>query len=121
MSIQDQSGQPPPPHHLRLSPIHAHSGPSNRYPASPSPPCCVRPLRRRHLDRTLSCRRLLTDHAERRFLYSDSRGTFWKDRICPSTDKMIKGGHSMHSRCDFLAFNFVFSTCMLAAVALTLS
>uniref|UniRef100_A0A8R1IDU6 Uncharacterized protein n=1 Tax=Caenorhabditis japonica TaxID=281687 RepID=A0A8R1IDU6_CAEJA len=63
----------------------------------------------------------LTDHAERRFLDSGARGTFWKDRTRPSTEERIKGGRNGHSRCDFLAVNFVLIICMLAAVPLPLS
>uniref|UniRef100_A0A8R1IRF5 Uncharacterized protein n=1 Tax=Caenorhabditis japonica TaxID=281687 RepID=A0A8R1IRF5_CAEJA len=44
----------------------------------------------------------LTSHAERRFLYSGARGTFWKDRTRPSTEERIKGDRSEDSRCDFL-------------------
>uniref|UniRef100_A0A8R1IU98 DNA2/NAM7 helicase helicase domain-containing protein n=1 Tax=Caenorhabditis japonica TaxID=281687 RepID=A0A8R1IU98_CAEJA len=84
---QDHNGQPPPPHHLRLSPLLALSGPSNRCAASPPPPSrsdsLVPPF--------------LTNHAERRFLYSGARGTFWKDRTRPSTEERIKGDRSEDS------------------------
>uniref|UniRef100_A0A8R1DYX5 AAA_12 domain-containing protein n=1 Tax=Caenorhabditis japonica TaxID=281687 RepID=A0A8R1DYX5_CAEJA len=69
----------------------------------------------------LSRAAILTDHAERRFLDSGARETFWKDRTRPSTEERIKGGRNGHSRCDFLAVNCVLIICMLAAVTLPLS